>query len=48
MPVMTPKNDFNAKLVNVRIMMMRSLGCLCRSWLDQRRDAVACSFHSQK
>jgi hypothetical protein len=23
MPVMTPNNDFNAKLVNVRVMMMR-------------------------
>jgi hypothetical protein len=22
-PVMTPNNDFNAKLVNVRVMMMR-------------------------
>jgi hypothetical protein len=47
MPVMTPNNDFNAKLVHVRV-MMRSSGCLCRSQLNQRRDGVACSFHSQK
>jgi len=27
-PVMIPNNDFNTKLGNVRVMMMRSSGCL--------------------
>jgi hypothetical protein len=48
MPVMIPNNDFNAELVNVRIMTNRSFGCFCKSWLNQRRDGLACSFHSQK
>ena len=34
MPVMTPNNDFNAKLVNVRLIMMSSLGCVCKSRLN--------------